>query len=178
MAKQRKRVKDETDLPTATSTALSRIANQKKNVKGKPDLPGRASEAPAQAADAAHMTGDESRRERIAAAAYYRAESRNFEGDRQLADWLEAEREIDSLASAGGIQGEASKRSEGVSDVSGTAIRQAPTGGLDEERIEPDDVKRWAAELAVPAGSLRVAIARVGPRVVDVKRYLEHHEGK
>ena len=178
MAKQRKRVKDETDLPRATSTAPSRMARQEKSVKDKPDLPGRAAEAPAQAAEAAQTTGGESRRERIAAAAYYRAESRNFEGDRQLADWLEAEREIDSLAPAGGIQGEASKRSEGPSDVSGTAVKQAPSGGLEEERIEPDELKRWAAELAVPAGSLRVAIERVGPRVADVKRYLEHHERK
>jgi DUF2934 family protein len=40
----------------------------------------------------------ELRRQRIATAAYYRAERRSFAGNRELEDWLEAEKEIDESA--------------------------------------------------------------------------------
>jgi hypothetical protein len=39
----------------------------------------------------------EDRQQRIAEAAYYRAERRGFLADNELEDWLEAEREFDSL---------------------------------------------------------------------------------
>ena len=39
----------------------------------------------------------EDRQSRIAEAAYYRAERRGFGGNHELEDWLEAEREFDSL---------------------------------------------------------------------------------
>ena len=65
----------------------------------------------------------EVRRESIARAAYYKAAQRNFQGDGEIGDWLEAEREFDSLAASAGITGEASRRAEGPDDVSATAIR-------------------------------------------------------
>jgi hypothetical protein len=113
------------------------------------------------------------RRERIARAAYFRAERRNFQGDAELDDWLEAEREIDSAAAAGGIQSEASHLAEGPSDVSAPAIAANETE--DPEHIAPSDVPRLAAALGVSASALRVAIERAGARVSDVKRYLEQH---
>ncbi len=39
--------------------------------------------------------------ERIAVLAYYKAERRGFVGDRELEDWLEAERELKGVESAG-----------------------------------------------------------------------------
>lgn len=117
----------------------------------------------------------ETRRERIATAAYYRAERRNFEGDAALDDWLEAEREIDSAAAAGGIQGEASRVEE--SDGYGTAAARGEGANREEaDIIHPDDVQRWARELGVSAGSLRVAIERAGSRLSDVRRFLEEHD--
>ena len=38
------------------------------------------------------------RQQMIAVAAYYRAQARNFEAGRQLEDWLEAEAEVDAMA--------------------------------------------------------------------------------
>ena len=49
-------------------------------------------------------TDIEARWKRIAIAAYFRAERCNFEGEGQLDDWLEAEREIDSLKAAGDVE--------------------------------------------------------------------------
>jgi hypothetical protein len=40
--------------------------------------------------------GNESRRERIAVAAYYQAERRGFAENGELDDWFEAERQMDS----------------------------------------------------------------------------------
>ena len=117
--------------------------------------------------------GSDERRERIARAAYFRAEQRNFQGDGQLEDWLAAEREIDSAASPAGIQGEASRLAEGPSDASAPAIQE--NRNEDPEHIVPSDVPRVAAELGVPANTLRVAIERAGSRITDVKRYLEQH---
>lgn len=117
----------------------------------------------------------DTRRERIATAAYYRAERRNFQGDAALDDWLEAEREIDSAAAAAGIQGEASKLSEGPSDIAAAAMRERAADG-DPDLIDPGDVHQWAEKLAVSAATLRVAIERAGARVSDVRRYLAQHD--
>ena len=130
----------------------------------------------AQARDQSETTGHEERHleerhQRIARAAYFRAERRSFQGDGQLDDWLEAEREIDGATRAGGIQAVASRRAEGPTDVSSPAIPMGPTE--DPEHIAPSHVQRVAAELGVPPSALRVAIERVGPRLGDVKRYLE-----
>ena len=133
-----------------------------------PDVP----TTPTNASTATEMNPEE-RRERIATAAYYRAERRNFAGDAGLDDWLEAEREIDSAAAARGIQGEASLLQEGPGDRSASAIRSDPAD--DPDHIVPSEVPRVAEELGVPAKTLRVAIERAGPRISDVKRYLEQH---
>jgi hypothetical protein len=42
----------------------------------------------------------QSREQKIAETAYFRAEQRNFEAGRELEDWLAAELEIDSLRPA------------------------------------------------------------------------------
>jgi hypothetical protein len=39
---------------------------------------------------------EQERRRRIAEAAYYRSERRGFAGNKELEDWLEAERELDA----------------------------------------------------------------------------------
>lgn len=113
------------------------------------------------------------RRRKIATAAYHKAERRGFDGNRELEDWLDAEKEIDSQAQGGGIQHEASRLEEGPSDVSAPAIRGALHDPSEGERIEPDQVKTWARKLKVPAERLREAIQRTGPLVSDVKRFLE-----
>ena len=46
--------------------------------------------------------GEDTRRRRIAEAAYLLAEQRGFEGDMQIDDWLRAEQEIDARQSASG----------------------------------------------------------------------------
>ncbi len=46
-------------------------------------------------------SGVASRRDRIAQAAYYLAERRGFDGERQVDDWLEAERAVDAEDTAG-----------------------------------------------------------------------------
>jgi Protein of unknown function (DUF2934)/Protein of unknown function (DUF3606) len=125
--------------------------------------------------DADAETGESmlERRRRIAVAAYHKAERRGFDGNRALDDWLDAEKEIDSQSRAGGIQHEASTLSEGPTDISGTAVKEATNDTAEPGRIEPDEVRRWARKLKVPAERLREAIQRVGPVVNDVKRYLE-----
>lgn len=45
------------------------------------------------------------RHDRIAQAAYYRAESRGFNGGCAVTDWLEAEREVDGQLSGRGVEG-------------------------------------------------------------------------
>jgi hypothetical protein len=50
---------------------------------------------------AAGRVNPEERRRRIAVFAYFRAEERGFSPGCELADWLEAEREIDSELQAG-----------------------------------------------------------------------------
>ncbi|MGE0315031.1 MAG: DUF2934 domain-containing protein [Lautropia sp.] len=53
------------------------------------------SDASATDARGGAIVDDASRRERIAQAAYYLAMKRGFDGDRQVEDWLEAERLVD-----------------------------------------------------------------------------------
>ena len=125
---------------------------------------------PAEDDSAAIPSKDELRRQQIARAAYYRAERRNFQGDGELDDWLEAEREIDSLAASAGTQGEASKLSEAPQDLSTDALNESSVA--DAREIEPDDIKQWADTFAVSRERLRLAIERVGTRVADVERSL------
>lgn len=49
---------------------------------------------------AATMISPDDRRRMIAEAAYYRAQARGFDGGDELADWLAAEAEVDSLVAA------------------------------------------------------------------------------
>lgn len=117
----------------------------------------------------------DTRRERIATAAYYRAQRRNFQGDGAIDDWLDAEREIDSSAAAGGVQSEASLKAEGPADISAPAIKERAAENADGGYIDPGAIQHWADELGVSAGTLRVAIERAGPRVADVQRFLAEH---
>jgi len=117
--------------------------------------------------------GQAQRQEQIAVAAYYHAERRGFAGNRELDDWLEAEREIDSRTAGAGIQHVASvlaEASRGAAAPTTDEDRKTPPG---EELIEPDQLSVWAKKLKVPAPRLREAIQRVGPIVGDVKQYLE-----
>ena len=135
-----------------------------------------ATSAPKNSDHEADNTKPDGRRESIATAAYYRAERRNFEGNAELDDWLEAEREIDSAAAAGGIQSEASRLAEGPGDVSVPAMGDAANKADDPDYIDPSDVHQWAEKLGVSPSALRLAIERAGPRVPDVKRFLDQHE--
>ena len=117
-------------------------------------------------------SADERRRARIAERAYYNAERRGFQGGTEEEDWLEAERQIDSEAAAGGIQSEASRMADGADDVSAPAIEQERTADGGDGIIEPDRVKEWAKALNVSAPKLREAIKTVGPKVDDVKQFL------
>jgi hypothetical protein len=121
------------------------------------------------------------RRRRIAIEAYYNAERRGFGEGAELDDWLEAERRIDSQASdketaahppddgAFGLLGGDTAAGEPLSaDQPGS-----PGAHPGAERIEPDQVKKWARELNVSAPQLREAIKRVGSVVRDVKEFLE-----
>jgi hypothetical protein len=136
----------------------------------------------------------QNRRDRIAVAAYHNAERRQFHPGGELDDWLQAERQIDSLAGKGGPREEAAAQQPDSGptgrDDAGTSMppadaqkaRRADGIGrpdfpdLSESgvaHIEPKEVKRWAKELNVPAPRLREAIRRVGPVVEDVKRFLQ-----
>ncbi len=53
------------------------------------------------------------------------------------------------------------------------APRTGPSREEPVERIEPDEVKQWAAKLNVTPRRLREAVRRVGPVVSDVRRFLE-----
>ena len=46
------------------------------------------------------------REDKIAVLAYYKAERRGFAGERELDDWLEAEREVDGVEEVKGMQNE------------------------------------------------------------------------
>ena len=119
------------------------------------------------------------RRRRIAIEAYYNAERRGFGESGELDDWLEAERRIDSQASdketaahpsdvgALGLPGDDTAAGEALSGD------QPGSPGAEPERIEPDQVRKWARQLDVSAPRLREAIRRVGPVVRDVKQFLE-----
>ena len=118
------------------------------------------------------------RRRRIAVEAYYNAERRGFEEGREIDDWLEAERRVDSRASEEGQRGEAAARQPDGEDAARLEAGEAgalagQTGSPAAERIAPDQVTKWARELNVSAPRLREAIKRVGPVVRDVKKYLE-----
>lgn len=113
------------------------------------------------------------RRRRIAVEAYYNAERRGFEEGREIDDWLEAERHVDTRASEEGQRGEAAARQPDGEGSGEAGVPAGQTGSPAAERIAPDQVTKWARELNVSAPRLREAIKRVGPVVRDVKKYLE-----
>jgi hypothetical protein len=136
---------------------------------------------------------DQARRERISVAAYYSAERRNFSPNGELDDWLQAEKQVDSLAGKGGPREEASAQQPDRAEraLGGSGDERPPADsqtvrradGIDRPdfpdlndagvpHIEPNEVTRWAKQLDVPAPRLREAIRRVGPIVEDVKRFL------
>jgi len=71
------------------------------SVRARP-RPAKKSRGPAAAAPATEIAAAEvrSREQKIAEAAYFRAQQRNFESGRELDDWVAAELEIDSLNTA------------------------------------------------------------------------------
>ena len=89
------------------------MATPRGTAKTRKDVPDDSRDAPVPGKESPDSTETdiEARRKRIAIAAYLRAERRNFEGEGQLDDWLEAEREIDGLEPAGDAQ-EVSKQYE------------------------------------------------------------------
>jgi hypothetical protein len=121
------------------------------------------------------------RRLRIAIEAYYNAERRGFREGGELDDWLEAERAVEKAAPhPSDAEGLGEKPGEGADSASGVEAPGSPAdqpGSVDAaagaERIEPDQVKKWARQLNVSAPQLREAIRRVGPAVRDVKQFLE-----
>lgn len=117
------------------------------------------------------------RRRRIAIEAYYNAERRGFGEGAELEDWLEAERRIDSQASEKETAAHPSDVGAfgllGDDTAAGDPLSADQPGSPDAERIEPDQVKKWARQLNVSAPQLREAIKRVGSVVRDVKRFLE-----
>jgi|SRR5687768_3215463 len=115
--------------------------------------------------------GGDRRRDEIARAAYYKAQRRGFDGNREVEDWLEAEREIDSRAAGAGIQHEASVLAESTAGVTAPAIKEVRKN-VEGEVIDPEDLQSWAKKLQVPAPRLREAIQRVGTRVSEVKLFL------
>jgi hypothetical protein len=92
--------------------------------------------------------------EHVAVAAYYEAERRGFSGDRQVDDWLAAEKSL-------------------AAESVGTGDDDIAARGFVEEDIEPDQVEQWAKKFNVTPERLRVAIQRVGPVSSEVKNFLE-----
>jgi hypothetical protein len=121
--------------------------------------------------------GDTGRRERVAVAAYYNAERRGFQQGGETDDWLEAERQIDGAGPEKGHKAAASVRATERAAGAGQNAGDRPDfPDLNEagiEHIEPEEVKKWAERLNVPAPRLREAIKRVGPLVRDVKQFLQ-----
>src|ERR1051325_5204394 len=60
--------------------------------------------------------------EEVAIAAYYRAEKRGFGGDRQLEDWLEAERELLAKSADGPARDELAARDHVEEDIKADQI--------------------------------------------------------
>jgi hypothetical protein len=96
--------------------------------------------------------------EDIATAAYFIAERRGFQGDRQVEDWLEAERAL------------------GVNPADGAARDELAARAHVEEDIKADEVHQWADKLGVPVDRLRVAIQRAGPSSEKVREFLANED--
>jgi len=141
--------------PAGPAVSADEATRQSQQGPGRPQLP----------------PEEDRRREEIAKAAYYTAERRGFDGNRELDDWLEAEKEIDSRAAGAGTRHQESALSESLAESSASTGERA--GGADGDIIEPPDLQKWAKKLNVPAPRLREAIQRVGPVASDVRRYLE-----
>jgi hypothetical protein len=143
--------------------------------------------------DSPQQDDEQARRERIAVAAYHNAERRGFGPNGELDDWLQAERQVDSLAGKGGPREEAAAqqpdRLRAAAGEPGAGLPPADSqkarraDGIERPdfpdlhdagvpHIKPDEVTHWAKKLDVPAPRLREAIRRVGPVVEDVKRFL------
>jgi hypothetical protein len=86
--------------PVAGAPANQDSVNKILSSELQPKSPDRPSSAdPSPFSRSAPAQDDESRRQRIADAAYRKAEQRDFAPGHELDDWLEAEREIDTEAS-------------------------------------------------------------------------------
>lgn len=123
-------------------------------------------------APAHNETADNDRRARIAERAYFHAQRRGFQADRQLEDWLGAEREIDQESRSSGVKEEASLKSDPFADDAISGLASTPRTN-EAENIEPDHVQDWAQRLGVQPARLREAIQRVGSRVSDVHQFLQ-----
>jgi len=87
------------------------------------------------------MEQDE-RKRRIAEGAYRRAEARGFAGNRELDDWLEAEREIDAAF------GPASGMDDGTPLPAQTRGNAIPQPFDKEEVLREDEIRRSASDLS------------------------------
>lgn len=77
------------------------------------------------------------RRRRIAEAAYYNAERRGFAGNREVEDWLEAEKQVDSTAAGREAQQTA---------PAGTAENGASPARKERRRAAPRGTRRATAD--------------------------------
>lgn len=118
--------------------------------------PPEAPREPASDSPAASESGQMARPDpaHVAVAAYYLAERRGFDGDRQLEDWLAAERSL-------------------AAEYAGSGDDELSARGAVEEDIQPDEVEQWAQTFNVTPERLRVAIQRVGPASREVRKFLE-----
>jgi hypothetical protein len=136
-------------------------------------------EKPENARQDAAKQREAERRLRIAIEAYYNAERRGFREGGELDDWLEAERRVENEAApqppeaaVGGNPGKGADTATG-GDVDTPDQPGSADAAAGADRIEPDQVRKWARTLNVSAPQLREAIRRVGPAVKDVKQFLE-----
>ena len=121
---------------------------------------------------------DEERRKRIAEAAYYRAQGRGFSGDRQLDDWLAAERELALLTSAepeSGSEDPEDPRPPQPDQTSGAAI---PAPLAKEDRIRAEEVKQSARELSEATEAQKEAKSSANPAPTQKKPRKRASDGK
>jgi hypothetical protein len=83
------------------------------------------------------------RHDRIARAAYLRAEARGFAVDLHLEDWLEAEREIDALSC---------EKANSSSAVLGDSASKASTDGAGKPKKSPLPMSRGRRGIAAAPG--------------------------
>jgi hypothetical protein len=135
--------------------------DSKKLVNANPDAEVAGQQQPAGESDLDHRRETESeRQQRIAVGAYYNAEHRGFGEGAELDDWLRAEQQYEKSIG---------ENRTGRANPPTTTDERAE---IDNQVIEPDEIRQWAPRLNVSATRLREAIKNTGNRLSDIKRYL------